>query len=154
MRNAKLDLSARTLKIFAVIFAAAAVLSAADTLTYRIRHRNCTETVLANAENVERASGRNGSKGRGYTYTVDYSYEYGGREYGCTGIYIEDTIRDINIFYDDKEIRIDRNDPEVYIISGSADGHSYGLTMLLMAACAVNIVFAADKKRKEQINNT
>ena len=141
-------LPARIFNILAVIFAVSAVLFAADTVVYRISHRNCTETVLAHAEHAERESGRKGAKGRGYTYTVEYSYEYGGEEYSCEGYFIEDKIRDINMFYNDKEIKIDPDRPEVYIIGGSADGGGYGLSMLLLAASAVSIVLAAESRRK------
>lgn len=147
MGEAKLDLSPRTLRIIAVIFAAAAVLSAADVLTYRIRHRNCTEEVLAHAGNVERTSGRNGMRGRGYTYTVDYSYEYNGTEYSCEGIYIEDTNKDINIFYADKEIRIDPDAPDMYVINGSADGSGLGFSLLLTGGAAAAACMAAAKRR-------
>ena len=147
MAKKDMVLPAGILKILAVIFAASAVLFAADTVVYRISHRNCTETVLAHAEHAERESGRKGAKGRGYTYTVEYSYEYGGEEYSCEGYFIEDTLADINMFYNDKEIKIDPDRPEVYIIGGSADGGGYGLSLLL-AASAVSIVLAAESRRK------
>ena len=148
MGKATIDLSARTLKIFAVIFAAGAVFFAADTLNYRISHRNCTETVLAHAEHVERESGRNGSASKGYTYTVEYSYEYDGKEYKCEKRYIEDTIKNINTFYNDKEIKIDPSDPAVYIVDKSGDDEGYGLSLLLLTAGTASFVFAVTKERK------
>ena len=133
MERKKLPAGARKFAVLAVISALAAVWAGLASLNFYISNKSCTERVTAHAEYVERSLDSNG-----YTYTVDYTYEFGDSEYNCKAVFITKRARDINYYYSDRDILIDPDDPEKYFIRGSRKKHDprfFVVAVMLTIVC-------------------
>ena len=86
----KLPTGARKFAVIAVISALCAVWTGLDSIRYYFSHKSCTERVTAHAEHVEMSLDKSG-----YTYTVDYTYEFGGSDHSFEAVFITKAV--INI---------------------------------------------------------
>ncbi|MBE6867151.1 MAG: hypothetical protein E7494_00110 [Ruminococcus albus] len=74
----------------------------------------------------------------GYTYTVDYTYEFGGSDHSFEAVFITKETRDINYYYSDKDILIDPDAPDKHFIRDSQNSHdsrSFGAAVMLTIVC-------------------
>lgn len=114
----KLPTGARKFAVIAVISALCAVWTGLDSIRYYFSHKSCTEHVTAHAEHVEMSLDKSG-----YTYTVDYTYEFGGSDHNFEAVFITKETRDINYYYSDKDILIDPDAPDKHFIRDSRKNH-------------------------------
>ena len=129
----KLPTGARKFAVIAVISALCAVWTGLDSIRYYFSHKSCTERVTAHAEHVEMSLDKSG-----YTYTVDYTYEFGGSDHSFEAVFITKETRDINYYYSDRDILIDPDDPEKYFIRGSRKKHDprfFVVAVMLTIVC-------------------